>query len=363
MYEGLFIAVSRPVGTTKCSLQSAKRPVVSSRLNLGQFLAVAAAALIWSPSAASPPEEMLGTALRGLAAEDARVARIGYQLTTANLALCRIPAKTGGFVVQSLDQYDRRFRAGARSTFDLDDHIAVLAIAPGSPAERAGLAVGDRLIAVNAQPLPQASAASSRGSYATVEAALDLIQRAFDRGDATFDTLRSGARRSIAIHPIAGCAVRVQLVPSSRLNAFADDRYASVSTAIARYANDDAELAFVIGHELAHGFLRHQALLSRNAASGGLLGNRRAPARLVLETERQADQVALYMLARAGFDIAGIPNFLRRFADAQGVMLSFVKDHPSSRERIAAAEATIAEIRHKQAVGEPLIPPSQSPGS
>jgi Zn-dependent protease with chaperone function len=306
---------------------------------------------------------MLGVALRGLADEDARVARIGYQLTTANLSLCRVPARTGGFVVQSLDQYDRRFRAAAKSAFDLDEHVAVLAIAPGSPAERAGLAIGDRLIAVNAQPMPLASMSSSRGGYATVAAALDLIQRAFDRGDASFDIMRNGARRSIAIQPIAGCAVRVQLVTSPRLNAFADDRYASVSTAIARYATNDAELAFVIGHELAHGFLRHEALLSRNAGSDTLLGKRRAPTRLIVETERQADQVALYMLARAGFDIAGVPNFLRRLADARGVVLSVVKYHPSSRERIAAAEATIAEIRRKRAVGEPLMPPSRSPAN
>jgi Zn-dependent protease with chaperone function len=309
---------------------------------------------------ASSPDDGLGAALRGLAGEDARVARIGYQLTTANLSFCRVQAKTAGFMIQALDQYDQRFRAGARNTFGLDDHVAVLAVVPGSPAERAGLAVGDRLIAVNAQAMPVASTVSSRGSYATVEAALDLIQQAFDRGDATFDIIRAGAPRSIAIHPIAGCSVRVQLVPSSQLNAFADDRYASVSTAIVRYTNDDAELAFVIGHELAHGFLRHQALLSSNQRSGGLFGNRHAPARLVLETERQADHVALYMLARAGFDIAGIPNFLRRFASAQALTINFVKDHPSSRERIAAAEATIAEIEHKRASGEPLVPSSPS---
>ena len=76
----------------------------------------------------------------------------------------------------------------------------------------------------------------------------------------------------------------------------------------------------------------------------------------MLETERQADHVALYMLARAGFDIAGVPDFLRRFASAQGPILSFVKDHPTSRERIAAAGTTIAEILRKRALGEPLVP-------
>jgi hypothetical protein len=300
--------------------------------------------------------------LRGLADQDARVARIGYQLTSANLALCPAPAKSAGFAVQALDQYDQRFRAGAKAAFALDEHVAVLAIAPGSPAERAGLAVGDRLIAVNAQSMPVASISSTRGSYATVEAALDMIQKEFDRGDATFDVMRNGLRQSFAIHPVAGCAIRVQLVPLAGLDAFADDRYASVSTAMARYANGDADLAFVIGHELAHGFLRHQALLARNKGSRRLFGDRRAPRALVMETERRADQVAVYMLARAGFDIAGIPDFLRRLADARGETLDFAKNHPSSRERIAAANATIAEIRRKQATGEPLIPPAWMPG-
>jgi hypothetical protein len=321
---------------------------------MGQWLAIVSAALIW-PSAATPADAA-AVAPVGNESAAARVNRIGYQLTIANLALCRAPAKIGGFVVQAIDQYDRQLRDYAKIASDLDEHVAVLAIAPDSPAQRAGLAVDDRLIAVNGRPLPVAAPPPVFGSYATVEAALNMIQQAFAGGDATFDIMRDGARRSVLIHPVAGCAVRAQLVPSSRLNAFADDRYASVTTAILRFAKNDAELAFVLGHELAHGFLRHQALLSGNRGSGGLFGSPRAPARLVLETERQADHVALYMLARAGFDIAGIPDFLRRVASAQGPMLSFVKDHPTSRERIAAAQTTIAEILRKRALGEPLVP-------
>jgi Zn-dependent protease with chaperone function len=348
---------SRPLAANRFAL-SVKGSFVLSRVNPGLWLALVAAVLICRPASASPSAEQLVAGLRGLAAEDARVARIGYQLTSANLPLCPLPAKTAGFAVQALDQYDRRFRAAAQAAFDLDSHVAVLAVVPGSPAERAGLAVGDRLLAVNGQPMPLAVTASARGGYATVQAALDRIQQALDHGDAVFAVARNGAQRSIRIHPSAGCAVRVQLVTSPALNAFADDRYASVSTVMARYAGNDAELAFVIGHELAHGYLRHQALLTRSARSTGLFGGRRAPRALVLETERRADQVALYMLARAGFDITGIPNFLRRLAGSQGAILSVLRNHPSSRERIAAAIATIAEIRSRQAAGEALVPPS-----
>jgi hypothetical protein len=313
----------------------------------GRSLLLASLLLVASPSLAATIDGSTAIALRGLAEEDARVARIGYALTTANVALCRVPANTAGFTVQALDQYEPPFRSVARATFDLDEHVAVLAVAPRSPAERAGLLVGDRLIAVDGQALPVATTSPPHGSYATVEAALDEIQQAFNRGDATLDILRGGSRRSLVVHPEAGCAVRTQLVTSPRLIAFADDRYASISTAMTRFAADDSELAFVIGHELAHGFLRHQALLSRH---------RDAPRRLVLETERQADYVALYMMARAGFDITHVPDFLRRFGHAQGMVLLFAKDHPSSRERVAAAEATIVEIRRKQAGGEPLTP-------
>lgn len=311
-------------------------------------LALGVLILIPAPApSAAPSEAAVGAALRNLAAEDARVARIAFALTTANVDLCRTPANAGGFIVQALDQYDRRLRAAARDAFDLDQHVAVLAVAPHSPADRAGLLAGDHLVAVDGRPLPVTSGASSRGRYGTVAAALDMIQAALNRGDTRLDIVRAGSRSTILIHPVPGCIVRTQLVTSSRLNAFADDRYASVSTAIVRFASDDAELAFIIGHELAHGFLRHQALLSRRGE---------ASPRLVLKTEQQADYVSLYMLARAGFDIDRIPDFLRRYGKASGPILSFVKDHPSSRERVAAAEATIAEIRGKQARGEPLTP-------
>ncbi|MGH6741851.1 MAG: M48 family metalloprotease, partial [Bradyrhizobium sp.] len=206
------------------------------------------------------------------------------------------------------------------------------------------------------QRLPVAAKMSSQGSYGTVAAALDLLQEALNRGDTRLDIVRAGARSTILIHPVPGCIVRTQLVTSSRLNAFADDRYASVSTAIARFASDDAELAFIVGHELAHGFLRHQALLSDRHRSRSVFGRDEASSSLVLKTEKEADYVALYMMARAGFDLGRIPDFLRRYGKASGAILQFVKDHPSSRERVAAAEATIVEIRGKQARGEPLMP-------
>ena len=76
-----------------------------SRVNPGQWLALVAAALICAPSAAAPSGEPLAAALRGLADQDARVARIGYQLTSANLALCPAPAKSAGFAVQALDPH------------------------------------------------------------------------------------------------------------------------------------------------------------------------------------------------------------------------------------------------------------------
>jgi hypothetical protein len=331
--------------------RSAGRKTVVSPPKRAQWLAVAAV-LAWASMADAAPAQ---AAAAGNETAAARVNRLGYRLSSANLALCRAPAKTGGFVVQALDQYDRGMRDYARIASDLDEHVAVLAIAPDSPAQRAGLAVDDRLIAVNGRPLPVAASLPAAGSYATVEAALAMIQQAFERGDARFDVVRGGVRRQILIRPEPGCAVRVQLVPASRREAFADDRYASVSTAMERYAAADPELAFVIAHELAHGFLRHEALLGAHRR-GGLFGGGRAPTSLVRETERQADHVALYMLARAGFEIAGIPAFLRRFARSQGLFIAFARDHPSSGERIAAAEATIAEIRRKGTAGVPLMP-------
>jgi hypothetical protein len=64
------------------------------------------------------------------------------------------------------------------------------------------------------------------------------------------------------------------------------------------------------------------------------------------------------MMARAGFDIDGAPEFWRRIAAEypESIKDSLSALHPASPYRFVLLKQTIAEIKEKRAKGEPLVP-------
>ncbi len=168
--------------------------------------------------------------------------------------------------------------------------------------------------------------------------------------------MRAGRPLEVAIRATPACAVRVQLQPSAELNSWADDRYATITTALARYAGSDDELALVMGHELAHAYLGHQALLDRRSVARSLLGPLGSPPGLVLETERQADYLGLYIAARAGYDLSRAADFWQRFRADHGGSDFLMRTHPRGRDSARAGAATVAEIARKRSAGRELLP-------
>ena len=76
----------------------------------------------------------------------------------------------------------------------------------------------------------------------------------------------------------------------------------------------------------------------------------------IRQTEMEADYLALYMLARARFDVAAAPMFWQR-SGPSGFFETFSDGtHPGRASRIAATARTIEEIRAKQRQGAPLMP-------
>jgi len=295
-------------------------------------------ALLLAAAASDPGGELLA-----LRAADLRVATVGYRVALANTDLCRERAPLTGLVLHSAGQYAGDYRRVAERLFGLREGIGVQGVVPGGPAERAGARADDRLIAVGGVPL--ASGGSQRGgSYADMAAAWTRIDGELAKGGLlTLLVERAGERTTIAITPRAGCASAIQLVPSRRMNATADDRLISLSTALVNYVADDDELATIVAHELAHNALGHRARV-------------RAGERGVREVEREADYVGLYMMARAGYDIEASPRFWRRFGPEHGPGIFGLPDHPGWRKRERSIRVAVAEIRRKQSAGMPLVP-------
>ena len=91
-----------------------------------------------------------------LAATEARVAAIGFRLTTANAAWCPVTQPQFGWIWGDPRLYTPDRRAEALAAYRADDHnhAFVAALAPGSPAAAAGMQVGAPVTAIATAPVP-----------------------------------------------------------------------------------------------------------------------------------------------------------------------------------------------------------------
>ncbi|MDQ8757213.1 M48 family metallopeptidase [Sphingosinicella sp. LHD-64] len=306
----------------------------------------------WTGAAqGAPTAERPFAALQSL---DGQVATIGHRLAVANLDFCREQVWRPGFVLHDLGQYGPDDRAAAARHFGLDAGPAVLALATGGPAERAGLRIEDIVLRVDG--LDTASGAlPPRASFDRMERTLDMLDQAFADGAATLEIRRSGSAVTITIQGERGCATHFQVVPSERLNALADGRYVQLTTAIGAYATNDQELAAVIAHEFAHNILHHRARLDATGVARGFFGNFGRNARLIRETEIEADRLSIYLLDRAGYDVDAAVRFWERFG-RRGLNFLGSPTHGSWRTRIAALREEAERVRQARARGGLAVP-------
>ncbi len=301
---------------------------------------------------AAAPETADPAGLRALIAEDVRVARIGDRLARAGP--CAAVLSNPGFVVQDIVQYAPELHASARSALGLGDLPTLVAVLDGSAAAAAGLRPGDMLAAIDGAEVPPPGKARGFERMAAVET---QIEAALARGRLDLEILRDGRPMTLSILPTPGCRTRFQLQPGGRLNASADGVYVQVSGALADFAATDDELALIVAHELAHNLLGHKARLDAQGVSRGLLAGLGKGARRVRATEEEADRWALYLMARAGFDIAAAPAFWERLGRKADPGIFSDGTHDGWRDRVAKAQVEIARIRALQAAGAPILPP------
>lgn len=279
-----------------------------------------------------------------LRALDEQVTEAGYRLAAANSGLCPSAGPIGGISVHDLAQYGADFRDAAIRAFGLDKGPAILAVARDSAAARAGLQRDDILVAIDGAVPDPSAPAGRKGVYDGAERLTAQVERALADGHAELIVRRGGATQGIAFTADRGCPSRFQVVPSKALNAGADGDYVQLSSALAAYAADADELAAILAHELAHNILRHRARLDEARVSRGILKNFGRNARLIRETEIEADRLSVRLMVNAGYDPAGAVRFWKRFGREHGHGIFASATHPGWRKRVATLEAEIAAI-------------------
>lgn len=186
-------------------------------------------------------------------------------------------------------------------------------------------------------------------------------------------------RRIAAVADLPGAQWEFVLFESAEPNAFClPGGKVGVYTGILPITRDEAGLATVLGHEVAHAAARHGAeRISRGLAlnvlgqvAGSYLGREKpevqpyfntayglgAQLGLVLphsrEQEARADQIGLIYMARAGYPPEAAVEFWRRFAEHNRQRggtrgLWFLRTHPLDEERIANLQKYLPRARQE----------------
>ncbi len=285
-----------------------------------------AAAVIAAPLAAQSQTGLLAD-LQALQADDARLQTIGFRLATANAAFCDDIQPASGLLLADMRNFDSPDRV--RLAMKVSGDFAVQAAAKASPAAAAGVVPGDEVVSLDGEDLTRLPA--KRANYtARIIAVHDRIDRALLAHGAFTLGLRG---RAVTISGQPACRGRFE-VQTGGQGANGGRVVAGVSQKMLSLTAGDNEAAFVSAHEFSHVILRHSARL---AVEGRKSAN-------VLATEREADRLALWLMANAGYDPEAAPTFLRRWGRKGLADMFRQATHDRTETRARAAEAELAVL-------------------
>jgi predicted Zn-dependent protease len=145
-----------------------------------------------------------------------------------------------------------------------------------------------------------------------------------------------------------------QVVEDKSINAFATmGGFVYIHTGLMQAADNEAELASVVGHEIGHIVGRHalqqmrqQAIAQGVLSAAGIdrsaavqigvdLALRRPNSR---EDEFEADRFGLTNMKQAGYAPIGMVSFMEKLLEKGGSVPTFLSTHPATSERIKALE-------------------------
>lgn len=264
-----------------------------------------------------------------------------------------------GAVFVSEDYYGEAFVQEARAE-GLGPFVSVLMVMPDSPAERAGLRAGDRLLSINGAKVPS-------GQRAAIFAArkIEILLKPEEVND--LEVMRGEELLQLEVEPVEGVYYAVVVVPSNEVDLQVDGDVIWIGLSLVESLRKTDDLSFLCAYALAKNVMRHTKQKGKNAFlgqvldvaaaasgvnTGGVFGSMGSNA-YSHAFEVEADLIALYLLASAGYPIEGYPAYWERVLSSRshkGVLSA--KD----AERIETAGKVIASIAEKQAAGEVIFP-------
>ena len=189
-----------------------------------------------------------------------RVDNVAFRLRVANRTFCkdRISAQIGLYAVTPRS-LPRRFRSFAAEALDLTwTRPTVISVSDGSPAAQAGIRAHDEITALDGELISLTSTAGWMGGWL----------KANGEKPVRVDLRRDGVIQTVMVTPVMACSIPVNYVVADEANAATSDKAITINSGIVELAKTDAQLALVIGHEMAHANLGHLDKQSINGAIG-----------------------------------------------------------------------------------------------
>jgi beta-barrel assembly-enhancing protease len=300
------------------------------------------ALLIAAPATAAPKADEI-SAYRALTAQDARVASIGYKLAEANAPFCKAKSRNPGWVLHSYRQYPDR--EVAQKAFTFPTPLAISALVENGPASRAGLKVGDGLVDMPGGLWIGGELIKHKPSAELVDTVNGRMRELFSANDPVKLRFLRGLVDSenefvLTLDPPPICASDFWVDTQSKRDAGADGQRVRITSALVEYAQDDAELAAIIAHELAHNILQHPQKLNAPRRK-----NEKRPS--LTDTELEADRLSVWLVTNAGYDPRAAQQFWERCGKKSCLgpfrIISWKKRHATIGAEIALLNASPAK--------------------
>jgi hypothetical protein len=287
-------------------------------------------------AAASPAEARIAVSvsesLAAVMAADARLQTIGWRLARGNADFCLDTAPAIGLLL--LDARNFRDPQTIRAALALSGDIAVDAVAEGSPADRSGLRAGEEVLSIADLPMADLKPVPA-GNYGRLASLHDRIDAALAaEGKVTLMLRNSG---SVSIAGQAVCRSRFVLSGDGS-SAGSDGQRVRVREDLLTETTDDEEAAAAIAHELAHNILRHPQRLDLTGRSSDTL---RA-------TEAEADRLAPWLMANAGYDPEAAVRFAERRQRAAPLIIFQAPTHERWDKRLVAIREEVTLIAEER---------------
>ncbi len=292
---------------------------------------------------------------------------LAWQLNVHGTKLCPgNESRNIGFMFTDTSSAPIKEKEVYSSVYGKHSGIIITGIAKTSPAEIAGLKIGDVVISVNNQQIPNQNAGKNFSRLIAEASKKSSIS------DINLKILRSHQILDLQIKPVLACSYPVILQRDDSLNAFADGHSVFITLGMYRFVENDIELMTVIAHELAHNSEGHISKKKGNYWLGGIVDivaagygintqgifGKTTSSLFSQEFERDADYVGMYYLANAGIDTTHVAGFWRRMAieHPSGIKENHGASHPSTAERWVNLGAAHNEIQSKILNELPLLP-------